>query len=48
MVLLNAAAAIYVGRGDETLSQALEQARRSLDTGAAGKKLDFLIECTNA
>jgi anthranilate phosphoribosyltransferase len=46
VVLLNAAAAIYVGGLAKDLPEGLELAAKSLDSGAANKKLDELIEFT--
>ena len=48
IVLLNAAAAITVGRGAESLTDALPLAERSVDSGAAASVLDRLIELTRA
>lgn len=46
IVLLNAAAAIYVGGPAKDLPEGLELAARSLDSGAANRKLDELINFT--
>lgn len=46
VILLNAAAAL--GAGDGNLSDALERARNSLDSGAALAKLDALIHTSQA
>jgi anthranilate phosphoribosyltransferase len=46
-VLLNAAAAIYVGDGAESLAAALSVARESLDSGAASTTLDALRVASN-
>ncbi|MEW5869562.1 MAG: anthranilate phosphoribosyltransferase [Chloroflexota bacterium] len=46
VVLLNAAAALATRHGD--LPRALEEARDSLDSGAALHKLEALIECSRA
>lgn len=43
VVLLNAAAGIYVGNGNITLQQAVRLAAESIDTGSALAKLDELI-----
>jgi anthranilate phosphoribosyltransferase len=48
VAVLNAAAAIYVGGGAETLAQALEPARDSLDSGKALIKLEALRKLSNA
>jgi anthranilate phosphoribosyltransferase len=48
VAVLNAAAAIYVGGGAETLAQALEPARDSLDSGRALIKLEALRKLSNA
>jgi anthranilate phosphoribosyltransferase len=44
MVLLNAAAAIYVGGAVETLRDGLEAAAESIDSGHAAAALDRLVE----
>lgn len=46
-VLMNAAGALYVAGKGETLPQALELARESLETGAGLKKLEELREASN-
>jgi len=46
IVLLNAAAAIYLGGQARDLHAGLEHAGSSIDTGSALKKLDALIETT--
>lgn len=46
LVLINAAAAIYVARGAENLKSALKLARESLFSGAALRKLEQLSEAT--
>jgi anthranilate phosphoribosyltransferase len=46
VVLLNAAAAIYVGGLAKDLPAGLELAAKSIDSGAANKKLNELIEFT--
>lgn len=48
LVLLNAAAAIYVGGTAENLEKAVEFAEESLESGKAFSKLQNLIEMTNA
>ncbi len=48
LVLLNAAAAIFVGGKAENLAKAVELANESLDSGMAFEKLQNLIELTNA
>ena len=47
LVLLNAAAAIFVGGKTENLAKAVELANESLDSGKAFEKLRNLIEMTN-
>jgi anthranilate phosphoribosyltransferase len=46
-VLLNAAAAIYVAGRAETLEQGVAQAADSIDSGAALRTLDALVEASN-
>ena len=46
MVLLNAGAALWVGRAAGSLAEGVERAAESIDTGAAAKKLEALIEAT--
>jgi anthranilate phosphoribosyltransferase len=46
VVLLNAAAALWIAGAAETLEQGLEQGRESLDSGAARAKLDALVQAT--
>ena len=48
IVLLNAAAAIVAGGKAKDLSQGIEKAARSIDSGKAMKKLEELISLTNA
>lgn len=48
VVLLNAAAAIYVGGKAKSLSSALSLAERSIDSGKALNALNKLIEVSNA
>jgi anthranilate phosphoribosyltransferase len=47
LVLANAAAALLIGGLASDLVQATQIAEKSIDTGAAQKKLDQLIEATN-
>jgi len=47
VVVLNAAAAIYLAGLAECLSDAVEKAEQSIDSGAALKKLEDLIAATN-
>jgi anthranilate phosphoribosyltransferase len=47
LVLANAAAALFVGGLASDLIQATQFAEKSIDTGAAQKKLEQLIEATN-
>jgi len=46
VVLINAAAGILVGEGADTLKEALEIAKHSIDSGAAAEKLTELIEAS--
>lgn len=46
-VLLNAAAAIYVGDGAATLHEAVEVAAEAIDSGAARSRLEALRSATN-
>ncbi len=48
IVLLNAAAALIVGGKSARLTEGVERAGRSIDTGAAAQALDKLIAITNA
>lgn len=48
VVLLNAAAAIYIGGGAGSLGEALSKAAQSIDSGAAQAKLEALAKLTNA
>jgi len=48
VVLLNAAAALVAGGKADHLAQAVPQAEKSIDTGAAAGKLDALVQFTNA
>ena len=47
MVLLNAAAAIYVGGRARSLGEGIEAAARSIDSGRAAEALSALIQLTN-
>jgi anthranilate phosphoribosyltransferase len=47
-VLLNAAGAIYVAGKAESLPEALETARETLESGAGFRKLEALREASNA
>lgn len=47
LVVINAAAALFVGGKANTLSEAARQAEKSIDSGAALGKLDELIKATN-
>jgi anthranilate phosphoribosyltransferase len=47
VALLNAAAVIYVGGGAQSLAQALESARDSVDSGKALIKLEALRKLSN-
>ena len=47
IVLLNAAAALVVARKAKDLKEGIKMAERSIDSGAALKKLNQLIEFTN-
>ena len=47
IVLLNAGAAIYANNQAESISQGIEKAKQSIDSGAALKKLDLLVEESN-
>jgi anthranilate phosphoribosyltransferase len=48
VVLLNAAAALVAAGRADSLAAALPQAAQSLDSGAARKKLEALVEFTSA
>ncbi len=48
VVVLNAAAAIYLAKAAQTLEEAISKAKTSIDSGAAMKKLEELIRITNA
>ncbi|MFQ5896227.1 MAG: anthranilate phosphoribosyltransferase [Nitrospinota bacterium] len=47
VVLLNAAAALYVGERAKTLEEGVELAARAIDSGGAREKLEALIEASN-
>jgi len=47
VLLLNAGAAVYVGKGAPTLAKGVERAREALDSGAAHEKLERLVAFTN-
>ena len=47
-VLLNAGASIYAGRRADTIAQGIEMAREAIDSGAALKKLEQVIEMSNS
>ena len=46
IVLLNAGAALYVAGAAATIPEGIELARRSIDQGKAGEKLNLLIDKT--
>lgn len=48
VVVLNAAAAIYVADRADTLAEGVERAQEAIDAGAALRTLDALIEASNA
>ncbi|MFQ5975174.1 MAG: anthranilate phosphoribosyltransferase [Candidatus Hydrothermarchaeales archaeon] len=48
IVVLNAAAGIYVGGKADSISVGIDLARESIDSGEAYKKLELLIKHTNA
>ena len=48
IVILNAGAAIYIGNKAKTLSDGIKMAAKIIDDGSAYKKLNELIEYTNA
>ena len=48
VALLNAAAVIYVGGGAESLTEGLDSARKSLESGKALVKLEALRKLSNA
>jgi anthranilate phosphoribosyltransferase len=47
LIVINAAAALFVGGKSETLSDAARLAEESINSGAAGMKLEQLIKATN-
>jgi anthranilate phosphoribosyltransferase len=47
LIVINAAAALFVGGKAETLIDAARLAEKSIDSGAAGMKLEQLIKTTN-
>ncbi|MGA3020518.1 MAG: anthranilate phosphoribosyltransferase [Candidatus Micrarchaeales archaeon] len=47
IVLLNAGAAIYAARVAESIKEGIEIARRSIDSGAAYKKMEEFVRATN-
>jgi anthranilate phosphoribosyltransferase len=48
IVLINAAAALWVADAAKNLEEGLELAKRSLDTGAARERLEALVTASNA
>ncbi|MFB3117992.1 MAG: anthranilate phosphoribosyltransferase, partial [Myxococcota bacterium] len=48
IVLINAAAGIWVAGAAEGLEEGIELARRSIDSGAARERLEMLIAASNA
>ncbi len=48
IVLVNAAAALFAANAVETLAQGADRARESIDSGAAWRKVELLIEFTNS
>jgi anthranilate phosphoribosyltransferase len=48
LVVANAAAALYVGGKAQALKGAAELAELSINSGAAGRKLDELVRATNS
>ena len=48
VVTLNAGAALWVAEAASSLAQGVEQARESIDSGAAAEKLDALVRATKA
>lgn len=46
-VVLNSAAALYIGREDLTLSQAIEEVKDAIESGKALSKLNEMITATN-
>jgi len=48
LVVVNAAAALFVGGVAENLGEAAGRAAQSIDSGAASEKLEQLVQATNA
>lgn len=48
IVLLNAAAGLYISNQVESIEQGIQQAAKSIDSGAALEKLEALVACSNA
>jgi anthranilate phosphoribosyltransferase len=48
VVLLNSAAALYVGASATTIQDGFRLAAESIDSGKARQKLEELVEMTNA
>ena len=48
IVCLNAGAALWVGRAAGSLGEGVERAAESIDSGAAAKKLEALVQATQA
>lgn len=48
MVLLNSGAALYVSGAADSIAQGMRLAADSIDSGKAGKKLELLVQVTNA
>ncbi len=48
IVLVNAAAALFAANAVETLAEGADRARESIDSGAAWRKVELLVEFTNA
>lgn len=46
-VVLNSAAALYIGKGDITLDRAIEEVKDAIDSGKALAKLNQMIKATN-
>ncbi|MGD1818723.1 MAG: anthranilate phosphoribosyltransferase [Pleomorphochaeta sp.] len=46
-VVLNSAAALYIGKGDITLERAIEEVKDAIDSGKALAKLNQMIKATN-
>jgi anthranilate phosphoribosyltransferase len=46
IVLMNAGAAIYIGGQARNLSEGIAYAKKSIDSGSAGSRLDALVEAT--